>query len=59
ITAVVLVFEFTRVGQDFLIPVLLAVGGAALGFQGCQRLVPAAWLTLSRQAGVGTRSEAR
>ncbi|WP_246258136.1 chloride channel protein, partial [Pararobbsia alpina] len=37
ITAVVLVFEFTRVGQDFLIPVLLAVGGAALGFQGCQR----------------------
>jgi H+/Cl- antiporter ClcA len=58
ITAVVLVFEFTRVSQDFLIPILLAVGGAALGFQGCSRLVPAAWLTFSRQ-GVGTRSEAR
>ncbi|WP_144113612.1 chloride channel protein [Paraburkholderia sp. BCC1886] len=33
ITAVVLVFEFTRISQDFLIPVLLAVGGSILTFQ--------------------------
>jgi len=52
ITAVVLVFEFTRVGHDFLIPVLLAVGGAALAFQGCARVVPAAWLAFSREAGL-------
>jgi H+/Cl- antiporter ClcA len=41
ITAVVLVFEFTRVSHDFLIPVLFAVGGAALSFQGCVKWVPA------------------
>ncbi len=41
ITAVVLVFEFTRVGWDFLIPVLLAVGGAVLVFQACTKGVPA------------------
>jgi H+/Cl- antiporter ClcA len=41
VTAVVLVFEFTRVSQDFLIPVLFAVGGAALSFQGCVKWVPA------------------
>jgi H+/Cl- antiporter ClcA len=41
ITAVVLVFEFTRVGQDFLIPVLFAVGGALLAFQACAKWVPA------------------
>ncbi|CAE6783846.1 chloride channel protein [Paraburkholderia haematera] len=41
ITAVVLVFEFTRVSHDFLIPVLFAVGGAALGFQACTKWAPA------------------
>ncbi|MFL9915422.1 chloride channel protein [Paraburkholderia fungorum] len=41
ITAVVLVFEFTRVNHDFLIPVLFAVGGAVLSFQGCVKWVPA------------------
>ncbi|MFM0263521.1 chloride channel protein [Paraburkholderia sediminicola] len=41
ITAVVLVFEFTRVSHDFLIPVLFAVGGAALSFQACAKWVPA------------------
>jgi H+/Cl- antiporter ClcA len=41
ITAVVLVFEFTRVSHDFLIPVLFAVGGAALSLQGCAKWVPA------------------
>ncbi|WP_175153062.1 chloride channel protein [Paraburkholderia ultramafica] len=41
ITAVVLVFEFTRVSQDFLIPVLLAVGGALLAFQACTKWAPA------------------
>ena len=41
ITAVVLVFEFTRVSQDFLIPVLFAVGGALLAFQACAKWVPA------------------
>ncbi|WP_434109669.1 chloride channel protein [Paraburkholderia caffeinilytica] len=46
ITAVVLVFEFTRVSHDFLIPVLFAVGGAALSFQGCVKWVPAMQLGL-------------
>ncbi|RKE36555.1 H+/Cl- antiporter ClcA [Paraburkholderia sp. BL23I1N1] len=41
ITAVVLVFEFTRVSHDFLIPVLFAVGGAVLSFQACLKWVPA------------------
>ncbi|PZR43793.1 chloride channel protein [Paraburkholderia fungorum] len=41
ITAVVLMFEFTRVGHDFLIPVLFAVGGAALSFQACVKWAPA------------------
>jgi H+/Cl- antiporter ClcA len=41
ITAVVLVFEFTRVSQDFLIPVLFAVGGALLAFRACAKWVPA------------------
>jgi H+/Cl- antiporter ClcA len=41
ITAVVLMFEFTRVSQDFLIPVLFAVGGALLGFRACAKWVPA------------------
>ncbi|MFM0044283.1 chloride channel protein [Paraburkholderia sediminicola] len=41
ITAVVLVFEFTRVSHDFLIPVLFAVGGAALSFQACAKWAPA------------------
>ena len=59
ITAVVLVFEFTRVGHDFLIPVLLAVGGAAVAFQGCARVAPAAWLAFSREAGLENRSGAR
>jgi H+/Cl- antiporter ClcA len=59
ITAVVLVFEFTRVSQDFLIPVLLAVGGATLAFQGCSQRVPGAWLALSRWIGAGARSGAR
>ncbi|WP_144143141.1 chloride channel protein [Paraburkholderia sp. BCC1884] len=42
ITAVVLVFEFTRVGQDFLIPVLFAVGGSLLAFRACVKWAPAA-----------------
>ncbi|MFM0740539.1 chloride channel protein [Paraburkholderia xenovorans] len=41
ITAVVLVFEFTRVSHDFLIPVLFAVGGAMLAYQACVKWVPA------------------
>jgi H+/Cl- antiporter ClcA len=40
ITAVVLMFEFTRVGQDFLIPVLFAVGGSLLAFRGCVKWAP-------------------
>jgi H+/Cl- antiporter ClcA len=40
ITAVVLVFEFTRVGQDFLIPMLFAVGGSLLAFQACGKWAP-------------------
>lgn len=40
ITAVVLVFEFTRVSQDFLIPVLFAVGGALVSFKACAKWVP-------------------
>ncbi|SDQ49501.1 H+/Cl-antiporter ClcA [Paraburkholderia fungorum] len=40
ITAVVLMFEFTRVGQDFLIPVLFAVGGSLLAFQACAKWAP-------------------
>ena len=39
-TAVVLVFEFTRVSQDFLIPVLFAVGGAVLSFQALAKWAP-------------------
>ncbi|SMG26900.1 chloride channel protein [Paraburkholderia susongensis] len=42
ITAVVLAFEFTRVSQEFLIPILFAVGGALLAFQACAKWVPAA-----------------
>ncbi|WGS51422.1 chloride channel protein [Paraburkholderia sp. D15] len=40
ITAVVLMFEFTRVSHDFLIPVLFAVGGSYLGFQACVKWAP-------------------
>ncbi|QQC64913.1 chloride channel protein [Paraburkholderia ginsengisoli] len=41
VTAVVLVFEFTRVSQGFLIPVLFAVGGALLAYQMCAKWAPA------------------
>jgi H+/Cl- antiporter ClcA len=32
LTAIVLIFEFTRVGHDFLIPISLAVTGSVSGF---------------------------
>jgi H+/Cl- antiporter ClcA len=35
LTAIVLIFEFTRVGHDFLIPVSLAVAGSISVFQLC------------------------
>ncbi|HZZ10639.1 MAG TPA: chloride channel protein [Paraburkholderia sp.] len=41
ITAVVLVFEFTRVSHDFLVPVLFAVGGSLVSFQACAKWLPA------------------
>ncbi|MFM0726305.1 chloride channel protein [Paraburkholderia strydomiana] len=58
ITAVVLVFEFTRVNQEFLIPVLFAVGGALLAFQACTKWAPALQSGLSFNwggAGRGAR----
>jgi H+/Cl- antiporter ClcA len=57
-TAVVLVFEFTRVSQEFLIPVLFAVGGALLAFQACAKWAPALQSGLSFNwdgAGRGAR----
>jgi H+/Cl- antiporter ClcA len=35
ITAIVLMFEFTRVGQDFFVPVMFAVAGSVLTFNLC------------------------
>jgi len=57
ITAVVLVFEFTRVSHDFLIPVLFAVGGAMLAYQACVKWVPA--LQASLGLGWSGASKAR
>jgi H+/Cl- antiporter ClcA len=37
LTAIVLIFEFTRVGQDFLIPISLAVAGSVVVFELCAR----------------------
>jgi H+/Cl- antiporter ClcA len=38
ITAVVLIVEFTRVGHDFLVPILLAVGGSVATFKLIQQV---------------------
>jgi H+/Cl- antiporter ClcA len=35
LTAIVLIFEFTRVGHDFLIPISLAVTGSISAFHLC------------------------
>jgi H+/Cl- antiporter ClcA len=35
LTAIVLIFEFTRVGHDFLIPISLAVTGSVSAFHLC------------------------
>lgn len=40
LTAVVLVFEFTRADHDFLVPVLLAVAGAMMASELCQKWLP-------------------
>lgn len=56
ITAVVLMFEFTRVSQDFLIPVLFAVGGAYLGFQACAKWLPALQLGVGFNWGEGSKA---
>jgi H+/Cl- antiporter ClcA len=53
VTAVVLMFEFTRVGHDFLIPVLFAVGGALLAFQACVKWAPAAQAAWPFNVGMG------
>jgi H+/Cl- antiporter ClcA len=37
ITAIVLAFEFTRADHDFLVPVLIAVAGAAAAGPLCER----------------------
>ncbi len=57
ITAVVLVFEFTRVGHDFLIPVLFAVGGALLAFQACAKWAPAAQAALGFNFGGAAKAQ--
>jgi H+/Cl- antiporter ClcA len=51
ITSVVLVFEFTRVGQDFLIPVLFAVGGSLLAFRACAKWAPSLQSALGFNGG--------
>ncbi|NYH19497.1 chloride channel protein [Paraburkholderia bryophila] len=56
ITAVVLMFEFTRVSQDFLIPVLFAVGGAYLGFQACAKWLPSLQLGFGFNWGAGSKA---
>jgi H+/Cl- antiporter ClcA len=38
VTATVLVFEFTGVNQEFLIPILAAVAGSVAAFSFCARL---------------------
>lgn len=35
LTAIVLIFEFTRVGHDFLLPISLAVTGSVSAFHLC------------------------
>ncbi|ASL42555.1 H(+)/Cl(-) exchange transporter ClcA [Burkholderia sp. AD24] len=56
ITAVVLMFEFTRVSQDFLVPVLFAVGGAYLGFQACAKWLPSLQLGFGFNWGTGSKA---
>ncbi|RAS24230.1 chloride channel protein [Paraburkholderia bryophila] len=56
ITAVVLMFEFTRVSQDFLVPVLFAVGGAYLGFQACAKWLPSLQLGFGFNGGAGSNA---
>jgi H+/Cl- antiporter ClcA len=48
LTAIVLTFEFTRVGHDFLVPISLAVAGAFTVFQ---RALSARALTAKRPVG--------
>ncbi|PQV47639.1 chloride channel protein [Paraburkholderia sp. BL21I4N1] len=56
ITAVVLMFEFTRVSQDFLIPVLFAVGGAYLAFQACAKWLPSLQLGFGFNWSAGSKA---
>jgi hypothetical protein len=58
LTAIALIFEFTRIGHDFLIPISLAVAGSTCvfflcteyNFQFSTRLTPSAFRHCSQKA---------
>ena len=43
LTAILLVFEFTRIGHDFVVPVLLAVAGSLGASRLCAIAVASRW----------------
>jgi len=55
LTAIVLIFEFTRVGHDFLIPISLAVTGSVSAFHLCvERKTQAPWRAHHEDIPMGT-----
>jgi H+/Cl- antiporter ClcA len=56
LTAIVLIFEFTRVGHDFLIPISLAVAGSVSAFHLCvERKTQPTWRPHHEDIPIGTR----
>ena len=55
LTAIDLIFEFTRVGHDFLIPISLAVTGSVSAFHLCvERKTQPAWRAHHEDIPIGT-----
>lgn len=55
LTAIVLIFEFTRVGHDFLIPISLAVTGSVSAFHLCvERKTQPTWRAHHEDIPIGT-----
>jgi H+/Cl- antiporter ClcA len=55
LTAIVLIFEFTRVGHDFLIPISLALSGSVSAFHLCvKRKTQPTWRAHLEDIPIGT-----
>lgn len=57
LTAIVLIFEFTRIGHDFLIPVSLAVAGSISVFQLCLKKTQPIWRLRHEYIPIGTEDK--